>query len=215
MRWAGEPSVLPAGSVARTANVCEPFARPEMACGDEQAVQLPASSRHSKVEPDSELENANSAPRVDWVSTGPESIVVSGAVVSPGGGGGGCGGGGGGSGGGGGGGGGGSGGSGGGGGGWSVGGGGGGGAGSAGLTGSGGGGGGECDSEPSALGAVGAGAGSGAGGATGDTALATSGGTTTHFATDATRRPLCSARILNTWGPRVRLEYLTRSRQGR
>ena len=29
VRVAGDPSVLPAASVARTSNVCEPFARPE------------------------------------------------------------------------------------------------------------------------------------------------------------------------------------------
>ena len=50
---AGEPSVLPAASVARTSKVCEPSATPLYAFGEVQAANEPPSSLHSKVEPPS------------------------------------------------------------------------------------------------------------------------------------------------------------------
>src|SRR3954471_9451804 len=53
VRVAGEASVLPAPSVARTSNVWEPSARPEYALGDVHAAYAPPSMRHSNVEPDS------------------------------------------------------------------------------------------------------------------------------------------------------------------
>src|SRR3954447_16663129 len=50
---AGEASVLPAASVARTSKVCDPTVRPERALGDVQAAHAPPSMRHANVLPDS------------------------------------------------------------------------------------------------------------------------------------------------------------------
>src|SRR3954452_2454009 len=61
VRVAGEASVLPAPSVARTLNVCEPSARPEYALGEVHAAYAPPSMRHSNVEPDSVDVNATLA----------------------------------------------------------------------------------------------------------------------------------------------------------
>jgi hypothetical protein len=74
--------VLPAGSVARTSNVCVPDARPVYSCGEEHAVKAPASTRHAKPDPAS-LELKVKVALVAFVgSDGPESTVVSGGVVS-------------------------------------------------------------------------------------------------------------------------------------
>jgi hypothetical protein len=81
-RDAGEASVLPAASVARTSNVCAEAARPEYAFGDEHAPQLPPSSRHWNDEPDSVELKSNDADVLDTVPDGPAVIDVSGGVVS-------------------------------------------------------------------------------------------------------------------------------------
>jgi hypothetical protein len=81
-RDAGEASTLPAGSVARTANECDPSASPEYARGDVHAAHSPLSIRHSNDEPASDEENANDA-LVSFVSpAGPPEIDVTGGVVS-------------------------------------------------------------------------------------------------------------------------------------
>ena len=74
--------MLPAASVARTLNVCDPFARPEYAFGEVQALQAPASSWHSNDEPVSDEVNVKLADAVVTVPLGPPVIVVSGGVVS-------------------------------------------------------------------------------------------------------------------------------------
>ena len=86
VRVAGDPSVLPAASVARTSKVCEPFASPEYALGEEQLPQLPASSRHANVDPVSDEEKVKFAAPLVAVPEGPESIWVSGGSRSGGGG---------------------------------------------------------------------------------------------------------------------------------
>src|SRR5207249_6335171 len=53
VRLAGLASVLPAVSVARTSSVWLPSASAAVVCGLVQALQLPASRRHSKLEPGS------------------------------------------------------------------------------------------------------------------------------------------------------------------
>src|SRR5262249_54442877 len=50
---AGEGSVLPAASVARTSKVCEPWPSGAVVCGDTQVANCAPSTRHSNVEPDS------------------------------------------------------------------------------------------------------------------------------------------------------------------
>lgn len=84
VREAGVASVLPAGSVARTANECEPLLRLLIVCGEVQDAYAPESTLHSKVEPPSVAEKVNWALAVVIVSScwGPLSIVVSGAAVS-------------------------------------------------------------------------------------------------------------------------------------
>jgi hypothetical protein len=86
VRDAGDVSALPAASVARTSNVCEPFARLEYALGEEHELQFPLSRRHRKVEPVSVDANWNDAEALETVPDGPELIDVSGGVVSGGGG---------------------------------------------------------------------------------------------------------------------------------
>ena len=81
LRVAGVGSALPAASRARTRNVCAPSARPEYVFGLVQAAKPPPSSSHSKPAPAS-LEKVKIASAEPTVPTGPESIVVSGAVVS-------------------------------------------------------------------------------------------------------------------------------------
>lgn len=78
---AGAP-VLPAASVARTANVCDPGASAECVRGLEHVSKLAPSSEHENVEAGSEDVNWNTAvlPCVDA-----ETIVVVGGVVSGGG----------------------------------------------------------------------------------------------------------------------------------
>jgi hypothetical protein len=85
-RTAGEASVLPAASVARTLNECEPALRPLYDFGVVHAAKAAASIRHWNVEPDSVAVNANDALADDVEPLGPDVIVVSGGVVSVGGG---------------------------------------------------------------------------------------------------------------------------------
>jgi hypothetical protein len=79
---AGEASTLPAPSVARTSNVCEPTPRPLYAFGDAHDAHAPPSMRHSNVDPDSLLANAKLADPDALGFDGPDEIVVSGGVVS-------------------------------------------------------------------------------------------------------------------------------------
>jgi hypothetical protein len=82
---AGEASVLPAPSVARTEKVCELVARELSALGDAHEAHEPESSLHWKLEPLSEAEKPKLASVEVVVEAGPLLIVVSGAVVSVGG----------------------------------------------------------------------------------------------------------------------------------
>ena len=76
------PSVLPAGSVARTSNVCEPSASPVYDCPLVQEANEPVSSLHSNVEPASVAVNEKLA-LVELVGLfGDVVIVVFGAPVS-------------------------------------------------------------------------------------------------------------------------------------
>ena len=72
---AGEGSTLPAGSFARTKNVCAPSVNVR-ASGDVQAAYAPSSTLHSNVAVGSSEVNTN--------GDGPDTIVVSGAAVSTG-----------------------------------------------------------------------------------------------------------------------------------
>ena len=85
VRVAGVASVLPTASVARKETVCEPLARSANVFGLPQVVKAALSSLHSSL---------LVSPAVPWKAkvadlvrivepaAGPESIVVSGAVVS-------------------------------------------------------------------------------------------------------------------------------------
>jgi hypothetical protein len=80
---AGVASVLPAASVARTWNVWLPaLSAGEMVSGLVQELQLPLSTRHSKLEPPSEELKLKSGVVLLDGSEGLESIVVFGAVRS-------------------------------------------------------------------------------------------------------------------------------------
>ncbi|OLT23480.1 hypothetical protein BJF78_32240 [Pseudonocardia sp. CNS-139] len=83
---AGTPSVLPATSTARTANVWPPTARPVTVCGEVHGVNAAPSRLHSKAASGSSEANSNDASVATVVASGPLSITVSGAVVSGGGG---------------------------------------------------------------------------------------------------------------------------------
>ena len=80
--------MLPAASFALTWKVWEPVAKPVYFLGEEQALKAPLSSLHSKVEFASLEEKVNEALFCFVVPEGPESMDVSGGVVSCGGGGG-------------------------------------------------------------------------------------------------------------------------------
>src|SRR5439155_25329278 len=76
VRVASVASVFPAWSVARTANVWVVSERLPYVWGELQAVKLPPSSLHSKLEPDS-LEVKENVASVELVGPdGPELIVV-------------------------------------------------------------------------------------------------------------------------------------------
>jgi len=74
--------VLPAGSVARTSNVCALSVRPFTLCGLVHGAKTPASIRHSKLEPASEELNVKVGLAALEGSAGLPTIVVSGAVRS-------------------------------------------------------------------------------------------------------------------------------------
>src|SRR5690606_10631952 len=69
---AGEASTLPAWSMARTANVCEPSFKPLRVCGELQAVQAPASRRHSNRTPASSALKAKVADVAEVTDEGVE-----------------------------------------------------------------------------------------------------------------------------------------------
>lgn len=79
---AGEPSMLPAASVARTAKVCEPSAMPLKLWGDVQDAHGPVSNRHSYVTGLSSDVNANDADVEFEAKGGFDVMVVLGAVAS-------------------------------------------------------------------------------------------------------------------------------------
>jgi hypothetical protein len=81
-RVAGEASVLPATSVARTETVWAPSPRALVVHGLVQSAHAPESTRHSKTELASEDVKANVGVVSLVVLFGPDVIVVSGAVVS-------------------------------------------------------------------------------------------------------------------------------------
>ena len=82
LRLAGEPSVLPAASVARVEKVCAPTARELKDVGEAQSPHGRESSEHSKLELASfELKRKLALVEV-VVAGGPESIEVLGEVVS-------------------------------------------------------------------------------------------------------------------------------------
>ena len=82
VRDAGDASALPTPSTARTRNLCSPSARAESVCGLEQLANGPPSKAHSKPAPVSGEEKKKLAVLEATVPDGPESIAVSGAVVS-------------------------------------------------------------------------------------------------------------------------------------
>src|SRR6266508_2923283 len=75
-------SVLPAGSVARTSNVCELSVRPLTLCGLVHGAKAPPSIRHSKLEPGSEELNVKVGLATFDGSAGLPTMLVSGAVRS-------------------------------------------------------------------------------------------------------------------------------------
>jgi hypothetical protein len=79
---AGVASVLPAWSVARTANVWLPTLRSVSVTGEAHVANAPPSVEHSNVEPVSLAEKVSVALVLAVEAFGPESIVVSGAVRS-------------------------------------------------------------------------------------------------------------------------------------
>ena len=87
-RVAGDASVLPAASMARTDTVWAPSVSAPSSTGWRTQPRTPESTLHWNVEPPSDAENPNVGVLSVVVAVGPESIVVSGAVVSAGGGGG-------------------------------------------------------------------------------------------------------------------------------
>ena len=84
-RLAGDASVFPAASVARTSKVCAPSASTADVNGVAHEANTPESTRHSNVEPDSVAVNENVGVLSLVAPDGPAVIVVSGGVVSTGG----------------------------------------------------------------------------------------------------------------------------------
>jgi hypothetical protein len=82
VRVSGVGSALPAASVARTANVCEPSASPVEAFGEVQDVNAAPSMLQAKLAPGSELVNENDAFADGERAGGWSVMVVSGAAVS-------------------------------------------------------------------------------------------------------------------------------------
>jgi hypothetical protein len=81
-RLAGVWSRLPAGSVARTRNVCAPLDREDVVNGDEQEVKEAVSTEHWNVEPVSVEAKTNVGVESLVGPLGPEVNDVSGASVS-------------------------------------------------------------------------------------------------------------------------------------
>ena len=81
-RLAGEASVLPAASVARTSNVCAPSDSAPVVNGEEQDANAAASTRHSNVEPASVAVKENVGVLSLVGPDGPAVMVVSGGVMS-------------------------------------------------------------------------------------------------------------------------------------
>src|SRR5262245_48049521 len=79
---AGDPSVFPLGSTARTRNSCAVVVRPEYARGDVQAANALPSSEHWNVEPASVAVNSNDALVEVVPVTGAAVMFVCGATVS-------------------------------------------------------------------------------------------------------------------------------------
>jgi hypothetical protein len=82
VREAGDASVLPAGSVARTSKVWLPSVSADNVCGLVQDDQPPPSTRHWKLEPDSVELKVNVGVALFDGLDGLESRLVSGAVLS-------------------------------------------------------------------------------------------------------------------------------------
>ena len=82
VKLAGVASVLPAESVARTENVCEPSARPVIVADELQAAYGAASSLHSNVDPGFVDVKEKLAKAEVEGSEGWDVIAVSGAPVS-------------------------------------------------------------------------------------------------------------------------------------
>jgi hypothetical protein len=76
LREAGVASTFPAGSVARTSNVCAPSASAAVVWAEVQEAHAPASTRHSNVEPAWLEENVNVGVESFVGPDGPLSIVV-------------------------------------------------------------------------------------------------------------------------------------------
>ena len=81
---AGLASALPAASVARTLNVCDPTLRPLYSFGLVHEAHEAESNWQANVDPDSLELNANDALVEVVDAFGPEPIVVVGGVVSDG-----------------------------------------------------------------------------------------------------------------------------------
>ena len=81
-RWAGVGSVLAAASVARTSKLWGPSVRVAVVSGEEQEAKLAESRRHWKPAPGSGEEKPKVGVGSPVAPEGPESIVVSGGVVS-------------------------------------------------------------------------------------------------------------------------------------
>jgi hypothetical protein len=81
-RLAGDASVLPAQSVARTWKLCAPSASEAVVRGEPQAANEPESTLHEKVEAGSFDEKPSVGVGSLVVPDGPELIVVCGGVVS-------------------------------------------------------------------------------------------------------------------------------------
>src|SRR5436190_460611 len=82
-RLAGVASALPAASVAKTSNVCDPAASAAGVNGEVQGANAAASTRHWNVAPVGSLEENANVGVVSFVGLlGDVSIVVCGAVVS-------------------------------------------------------------------------------------------------------------------------------------
>src|SRR5688572_30734259 len=81
---AGVASTLPGASLARTANVWAPSGRSLYARGEVHAAKAAPSRLHSKLDPVSDEVKEMLAERSATVPEGAATMVVSGAVVSPG-----------------------------------------------------------------------------------------------------------------------------------